>query len=625
MKKISFTDTTLRDGPQSLWATRMRVEDMLPVIEKIDNAGYASVEVWGGATFDVCMRYLGEDPWERLRTFKKCFKKTPLQMLLRGQTLVGYQQSPDDVVEAFVTRAVENGIDIVRIFDALNSIDNMKVAIHAAKKAGGKVQGSVCYTISPVHTMEHYLRVAQQLVDEGVDSLCLKDMGGLLTPQPTYDIIKMWKDHFPDMPVQLHTHFTCGMAPACALEAARAGAEIIDTCSAPLAFGSSQPPIEPLVRSFEECGYETGMNMDLLWEIADYFEDLRAKFGYERGVNKLSDMKVFSHQVPGGMISNLVSQLRQQKAEHRLNEVLAEVPHVRAELGYPPLVTPCSQIVGIQSVLNVLTGQRYKLIPDEVKAYVKGLYGPSPAPIAEDVKKKIIGDEEPITCRPADLLAPKMEEARAEIADLTDDYDKIISYAMFPMVTRQWLEGMRDGTYKVDLSLPSAQAALNQEEEGDTDMNLKDIKELISALDSKEINEFVFKDDKIELAIRKGVVAAAAPAAAAAPVAAPAPAAAPAPVAAPAAQEEAGEVALAANQKTIVSPIVGTFYAAPAPDAAPFVKVGDVVAKGQTVCIVEAMKLFNQIESDYAGKIVKVLVNNAEAVEYGQPLFIIEE
>ena len=623
MNKISFTDTTLRDGPQSLWATRMSIEDMLPIIEKIDNAGYASVEVWGGATFDVCMRYLGEDPWERLRTFKKCFKKTPLQMLLRGQTLVGYQQSPDDVVEAFVTRAIENGIDIMRIFDALNSIDNMKVAIRAAKKAGGKVQGSVCYTISPVHTMEHFLRVAQQLVDEGVDSLCLKDMGGILTPQPTYDIIKMWKEHFPNVPVQLHTHFTCAMAPACALEAARAGAEIIDTCSAPLAFGSSQPPIEPLVRSLEECGFTTDMNEDLLWEIADYFEDLRAKYGYERGVNKLSDMKVFTHQVPGGMISNLVSQLRQQKAEHRLNEVLAEVPNVRADLGYPPLVTPCSQIVGIQSVLNVLTGQRYKLVPDEVKAYVKGLYGPSPAPINEDVKKKIIGDEKPISCRPADLLTPKMEEAKKEIADLTNDYDQIIAYAMFPMVTRQWLEGMRDGTYKIDLSLPSAQAALNNEE-GDMDMNLKDIKELISALDSKEINEFVFEDDKYKLAIRKGVVAAGAAAPAAAPVAAApaaaAPAAAPAPVAAP-----AGEVALAANQKTIVSPIVGTFYAAPAPDAAPFVKVGDVVAKGQTVCIVEAMKLFNQIESDFAGKIVKVLVENAEAVEYGQPLFIIEE
>lgn len=622
MNKISFTDTTLRDGPQSLWATRMRIEDMLPIIEKIDNAGYASVEVWGGATFDVCMRYLGEDPWERLRTFKKCFKKTPLQMLLRGQTLVGYQQSPDDVVEAFVTRAIENGIDIMRIFDALNSIDNMRVAIRAAKKAGGKVQGSVVYTLSPVHTMEHYLKTAQDLIDEGVDSLCLKDMGGILTPQPTYDIIKMWKEHFPDVPVQLHTHFTCAMAPACALEAARAGAEIIDTCSAPLAFGSSQPPIEPLVRSFEECGFATDMDMDLLWDIADYFEDLRAKFGYERGVNKLSDMKVFDHQVPGGMISNLVSQLRQQKAEHRLDEVLAEVPKVRADLGWPPLVTPCSQIVGIQSVLNVLTGQRYKLVPDEVKAFVKGLYGPSPAPITEEIRKKIIGDEQPISCRPADLLSAKMEEAKAEIADLTSDYDQIIAYAMFPMVTRQWLEGMRDGTYKVDLSLPSAQAALNNEE-GDMDMNLKDIKELISALDSKEINEFVFEDDKFKLAIRKGVVAAAGAAApAAAPVAA-APAAA-APVAAPAAVE-AGEVALAANQKTIVSPIVGTFYAAPAPDAAPFVKEGDVVAKGQTVCIVEAMKLFNQIESDYAGKIVKVLVANAEAVEYGQPLFIIEE
>ncbi|NPV26214.1 MAG: pyruvate/oxaloacetate carboxyltransferase [Firmicutes bacterium] len=439
MKALKITDTTLRDGHQSLWATRMKIEEMLPILEKIDAVGYHSLEVWGGATFDVCLRFLNEDPWERLRTIKKHVKKTPLQMLLRGQSLVGYSHYPDDIVERFVAKAAENGIDIFRIFDALNDIRNLQKAMECAKKTGKHVQASVVYTISPVHTLDHYEETALKLQDLGADSICIKDMAGLLAPFAAYELIKALKEKL-SIPVQLHTHYVGGMAIATYVKAAEAGVDVVDTASVPLAFGSSQPPVETVVRVMQDSGRDTGLNFTQLFEIANYFDEVRKQRGFDRGTTRISDMQVFEHQVPGGMISNLVSQLEEQKALHRLNEVLAEIPRVRADLGFPPLVTPTSQLVGTQAVVNVLMGARYKMIIGEVRKYVQGYYGKVPGVINEELKKKILKNHPAIECRPADLLEPKWEQMKAEIGDLAKSEEDVLSYALFPLVARKFFE-----------------------------------------------------------------------------------------------------------------------------------------------------------------------------------------
>lgn len=632
MHQVKITDTTLRDAHQSLWATRMHTEDMIPIAERLDNAGYHSLEVWGGATFDVCLRYLGEDPWERLRILKRYIKKTPLQMLLRGQSIVGYQHYPDDVVDAFITRAVANGIDIIRIFDALNDLRNMEVPIKIAKREGAHVQGSVVYTISPVHTMEHYLDTAIELENMGVDSICIKDMAGLLAPFKAYELVKLFKENL-HVPIQLHSHYIGGLAVGAYLKAAEAGVDIIDTASVPLAFGASQPPVETLVRALAETPYDTGLDIHELFEIAKYFEELRKRLGYERGVTRITDMWVFQHQVPGGMISNLVSQLKEQKAAHRIEEVLAEIPRVREDLGFPPLVTPTSQIVGTQAVLNVLVGERYKLVPGEVKAYVRGLYGRPPAPINEEVRKKIIGDEEPIKCRPADLLEPRMEKAREEIAALTDHIDDVISYALFPQVAQKFFEDRKKGIIRREPHIEEKRAAEKARQEdikdiesrkGARKMDLKEIKELIKALDSSDIAELDLESDGVKLKIKRGNVTA--------------PTengvsnvtvsnSTPEVKQEPAEKKEAvqGPAVVEGKLYAVKAPMVGTFYRSPAPDAPPFVEVGDRVKGGQTLCIIEAMKLMNEIEAEVSGKIVKILVENAQPVEYGQELFLIEE
>lgn len=627
MHKVKITDTTLRDAHQSLWATRMHTEDMIPIAERLDNVGYHSLEVWGGATFDVCLRYLGEDPWERLRTLKKYIKKTPLQMLLRGQSLVGYQHYPDDVVDAFITRAVANGIDIIRIFDALNDLRNMEVPIKVAKREGAHVQGSVVYTISPVHTVEHYLDTAIELENMGVDSICIKDMAGLLSPYKAYELVKLFKENLR-VPIQLHSHYIGGLAVGAYLKAVEAGVDVIDTASVPLAFGASQPPVETLVRALSETPYDTDLDIHELFEIAKYFEEVRKKYGYERGVTRITDMWVFWHQVPGGMISNLVSQLKEQKAAHRIEEVLEEIPRVREELGYPPLVTPTSQIVGTQAVLNVLTGERYKLVPGEVKAYVQGLYGKPPASINEEIKKKIIGDEEIIKVRPADLLEPRMEKAKEEIAHLTDDIDDIISYAMFPQIAKKFFEDRKKGIIRRETPLEEKKAVekTRQEDIKDLDtkkgvgkMDIREIKELIGVLGSSDVTELSLEAHGMKLKIKRGFTSSGEEKAATS-----------AKIetevveeAKPSAQKE--PVIDEGKYYTVKAPMVGTFYRAPAPDAPPFVEVGSQVKKGQTLCIIEAMKLMNEIESEVNGKIVKILVENAEPVEYGQDLFLIEE
>ncbi|TEU18769.1 MAG: oxaloacetate decarboxylase subunit alpha [Anaerolineales bacterium] len=442
---VKITDTILRDAHQSLLATRMRTDDMLPIAEKLDQVGYHSVEMWGGATFDSAMRFLNEDPWERIRKLKEKMPNTPFQMLLRGQNIVGYKHYPDDIVEKFVVLAKRNGIDIFRIFDAVNDVRNMAGAMKVAKREGAHVQASICYTISPVHDIPSYIEMAKDLAELGADSICIKDMAGLISPYVAYDLVSELKKAV-DLPIQLHTHYTSGMASTAVLKAVEAGVDVVDTAISSIAGITSQPPTESIVRILQETPRNTGLDLNLLAEIAAYFAAARKHYAkFESGLTGV-DVRVLQFQIPGGMLSNLVSQLREQKAENRYEEVLKEVPRVRAELGYPPLVTPSSQIVGTQATLNVILGERYKVIPEEVKNYVRGMYGRPPAPIDPEVKKQVLGDEEPIDCRPADLIPPGYEKAKGEIGDLARSEEDIISYALFPQVARPFLERRASGS-----------------------------------------------------------------------------------------------------------------------------------------------------------------------------------
>mgnify|MGYP001031054599 CR=1 FL=1 len=424
-------------------ATRMRTDAMLPIAQKIDRVGFFSLEMWGGATFDVCIRYLAEDPWERIRTLKQHVEKTPLQMLLRGQNVVGYRNYPDDIVIKFVEKAAENGIDIFRVFDALNDIRNMEVAIKTVKKVGKHAQGTISYTISPVHTTRYYVDFAKQLADLDCNSLCIKDMAGMLAPQPAYELITALKKEI-GLPVHLHSHSTSGMVMMTYLRACEAGVDILDTAFSPLAWGTSQPPVESVVAALKGTPYDSGLDLELLSEIGEYFRELREKY-YDQ--LKLIDPKaervdasIIVHQIPGGMFSNLLEQLREQKALDRLKEVLEEVPKVRKELGYPPLVTPTSQLVGIQAVLNVVSGKRYSIVPKEIKDYVKGLYGKPPAPIDPKVKKKIIGDEKPITTRPADLLEPVLDKIPEDAKACMESEEDKLTYALFPQTALEFFK-----------------------------------------------------------------------------------------------------------------------------------------------------------------------------------------
>jgi pyruvate/oxaloacetate carboxyltransferase len=416
---------------------------MLPIAEKIDQVGFYSLEAWGGATFDVAIRFLAEDPWERIRTLKQHVKKTPLQMLLRGQNVVGYRNYPDDVVIKFVEKAAENGIDIFRVFDALNDIRNMETAIKTVKKQGKHAQGTICYTISPVHTVHHFVKFAQKLAALNCDSICIKDMAGMLAPEPAYELITALKKEV-GLPVHLHSHSTSGMVMMTYFRACEAGVDIVDTAFSPFAWGTSQPPVESVVAALKGTPYDTGLDLALLSEISEYFRELREKY-YDplKLIDPQServDASIIVHQIPGGMFSNLLSQLKEQKAEHRLKEVLEEVPKVRKELGYPPLVTPTSQLVGIQAVYNVLSGKRYSIVPKEIKDYVKGLYGKPPAPIDEKVKKKIIGDEKPITHRPADLLEPALGKVPEDVKPYIHSEEDELTYALFPQAALEFFK-----------------------------------------------------------------------------------------------------------------------------------------------------------------------------------------
>jgi pyruvate carboxylase subunit B len=437
-KKIELAETVLRDAHQSLLATRMRTEDMLPVAAKLDQAGFWSLEMWGGATFDTCLRYLKECPWERLRSLRKAMPKTRFQMLVRGQNIVGYHNYPDDVVERFIGKSAENGIDVFRIFDAMNDVRNMKTAIAAALKAGKVVEGTICYTISPVHSVDYFLRLGERLAELGVQIICLKDMGGLLAPYAAYEIIKGLKSRIP-LPLHLHSHSTAGLAPMSYMMAIEAGADILDTALSPLSQGTSQPATEAVVAALRGTAHDTGLNLKLLAEIADYFYAVRKKYAaFESPVNNQVKADILISQIPGGMLSNLVAQLRQQKAEDKLEAILAEVPLVRKDLGYPPLVTPTSQICGSQAALNVMTGKRYSVVATETKNYVMGLYGEPPGPISQEIREKVLGKKQPITGRPADLLEPGLEKARKEIGSMARNDEDVLSYALFPDVAREF-------------------------------------------------------------------------------------------------------------------------------------------------------------------------------------------
>jgi pyruvate carboxylase subunit B len=443
MSKIQITDTTLRDAHQSLIATRMRTRDMLPIAKELDKAGFFSLEVWGGATFDSCIRFLNEDPWERLRSLKENITKTPLQMLLRGQNLVGYRHYADDVVVKFVEKAAENGIGIFRIFDAVNDIRNMEVSIKTAKKCGAHVQGTISYTTSPVHTIEAFVEFGHELASLECDSICIKDMAGLITPLDAYNLIRSLKKEV-GLPVDLHSHSTSGMALMSYMAACKAGVDILDTAFSPFAGGTSQPPTETVVAGLKGTKWETGLDLAQLIDIKYHFEEVKEKYKVILDpISEKTDTSVLVYQIPGGMLSNLVSQLKEQNAIDRFDEVLVEMPKVRQDLGYPPLVTPTSQIVGTQAVLNVLMGERYKVIPKEVKEYVRGMYGKSPAPIDKAFIVKVLGDEKPITCRPADLLEPELdrmaEEARAQ--GLIRKEEDILTYTLYPQVAAKFLKG----------------------------------------------------------------------------------------------------------------------------------------------------------------------------------------
>ncbi|MGE0600430.1 MAG: pyruvate carboxylase subunit B [Dehalococcoidia bacterium] len=446
MTRVGIMETAIRDGHQSLLATRMRTEDMIPALERMDAIGYHSIECWGGATFDSCMRFLKEDPWDRLRQIKSRLKNTPTQMLLRGQNAVGYRHYADDVIREFCERSVANGMDIFRIFDALNDTRNLETAFDAVKRAGGHVQGTICYTTSPVHTVDTFAAQADVMVQMGADSLCIKDMAGLLSPMMAKALVTRLKHDHPQMLVQMHCHDTSGYSEMAYLMGVQAGADVIDCALSPLAGGTSQPATETLVAALaEDPEHDTGLDLAKLGELAEYFRGVRRKYWkFESGLMGV-DAGVLSHQVPGGMISNLVGQLREQGAEARLPEVLAENAHVRADLGYPPLVTPSSQIVGTQAVLNVLTGKRYGTVTKETRNLARGAYGSTIQPVAQDILDQVLGGEGVITHRPADDLLPEMEEATQQIGDLANDVDDVLSYVMFPQPAKEFLQWRKEG------------------------------------------------------------------------------------------------------------------------------------------------------------------------------------
>ena len=453
MAKVGITETILRDAHQSLIATRMTMDDMRPALGALDKIGFHSLECWGGATFDACLRFLDEDPWERLRILKREMPNTPLQMLFRGQNMLGYRHYADDVVEYFVQKSVANGIDVIRIFDALNDIRNLETSIKAARREkGAHVQVAMSYTVSPVHDIEYFVKYAKALEETGADSVCVKDMAGLLTPYVAYDLVKALKETIK-IPVQIHSHFTAGISDMVMMKAIEAGADVIDTALSPFALGTSHPATESMVAALQNTPYDTGLDLVALTHIAEHFNKVRQKYldsGLLSPKMLEPDVNALIYQVPGGMLSNLLGQLKQAGKEDQLEEVLREVPRVRADAGYPPLVTPSSQIVGTQAVFNVISGERYKMVTKEFRGLIRGEYGATPVPVDEAFRRKIIGDAEPITCRPADLLKPELQEMRSKMSQWYEQEEDVLTYAQFGAVAEKFFEKRRNKKYGID-------------------------------------------------------------------------------------------------------------------------------------------------------------------------------
>ena len=572
MKKIRIIETAFRDAHQSLLATRMRTRDMLPIAEEMDKVGFFSLEVWGGATFDTCIRYLNEDPWERLVELKDIIKKTHLQMLLRGQNLVGYKHYPDDIVRKFVEKSYENGIDVFRIFDALNDIRNMEMAIKVAKEQDAHVQGTISYTISPFHTIEKYVEFAKELENLDCDSLTIKDMAGLLSPHDTYELITTLKEE-TDLMINLHCHCTSGMSPISYYAACQAGVDLLDTAISPLSWGASQPPTESIVAALKNTPYDTGLDLKLLTHIKKYFEEIRKK--YSSLIDPIAekvDTDVLIYQIPGGMLSNFVSQLKQQNALDKYDKVLEEVPKVRKELGYPPLVTPTSQIVGIMAVMNVLSGERYKNVSTEVKEYLKGYYGRPPAPIDEVIAKKVIGDEKPITIRPADLLKPEFEKYKEEGEKLgiIKKEEDVLTFALYPSIAPKFLRGeVEEEPLKPPLeSIPQEEpTGLPTEYSVDVDGEVFDVKVL--PIGYMEIESTSNK-------ARNGSV----------------------------------EGSVASTMQGMILKLK--------------VHKGDNVKKGDVVAVLEAMKMENDIYAPQSGVVAEVFIEEGDTVNSGDTLVVIK-
>jgi oxaloacetate decarboxylase alpha subunit len=632
---LRITDTTLRDAHQSLWATRMRTDDIAKIIDTVDSVGYYSLEVWGGATFDVCLRFLREDPWERLRLIKSRAKKTPLQMLLRGQNILGYKNYPDDILERFIALACENGVDIFRIFDALNDTRNLEKAIKFVKKYGGHAQGTISYTISPVHTVEAYVRIAKEQIAMGIDSLCIKDMAGILSPISAERLVSALIRE-TKVPIQVHSHMTSGMASASYVEAVRAGAGAIDCAISPMSGYSSQPPVETMMAIFAETTYHANLDQDALREVCKFFSELAPKrqLSHHRADN-IIDPEVLLHHIPGGMISNLRGQLAQQNALDKIDQVFEELPRVRADLGFPPLVTPTSQIIGIQAVMNVLAGERYELVSKEVKDYVKGLYGQSPAPMDPEVRKKILGNETPITCRPADLLPPMLPTATDGVdPKLIKKEEDIISFCLFPEVALDYfkwraLPADQRPAIPADVELKKQEAEEVAQPSAPraflAPSDYQSIEQLLGKVRDLNFSQLTIQHSGGSISINahgvtSGTVSApaAAPAAPATTMPASAPAAAPAAAPAPVAEK-------ASSGPTIDAPLNGTFYRSAAPGKPLLVEDGAQVKAGTAVCIVEAMKLFNEIKAPCDCRLVKALVEHGKPVKKGSPLFIYEK
>ena len=570
MTQVKITDTTLRDAHQSLIATRMRTRDMLPIAEKLDEVGFFSLEAWGGATFDSCIRYLNEDPWERLRSLKEIIKDTPLQMLLRGQNLVGYRHYADDVVVKFVEKAAENGIGVFRIFDAVNDIRNMEVSIRTAKKCGAHVQGTISYTTSPVHTNEAFVEFAHELASLECDSLCIKDMAGLIAPKDAYTLIRSLKKEV-GLPVDLHSHSTSGMALMSYMAACKAGVDILDTAISPFAGGTSQPPTETVVAGLKETKWDTGLDLAKLIDIKAYFEEIKEKYrGILDPISEKTDTRVLVYQVPGGMLSNLVSQLKEQNAIDRFDEVLEEMPCVRQDLGYPPLVTPTSQIVGTQAVLNVLMGERYKVIPKEVKEYVRGMYGRSPAQINKEIMVKVLGDEQPITCRPADLLEPelaRLEEEARELGLVKKEED-VLTYALYPQVAPKFLRGDA-----VEEELTPA------------------VQDAVQAGARPVYNQFKVVVDGEVFQVEV---------------------------------EPTGEMVIQENKPAPLPSVEGGIKSSMQGMVLGLnVKPGDAVQEGDVVAVIEAMKMENDIHSSHSGIVREIFVKESDFVAAGDVIMVV--